>query len=100
MSQSSAVPSSSPSSPRTGALPGPSGSGPHAAPPRPLLDYHAASTVLGVSIRTIYELVQTGNLRAVRVLRRVRFDPSDLEQFIANAKSVRRSAAREEVKRG
>lgn len=56
-----------------------------------LLTYKGAGDVLGVSDRTVYQLVRDGELRAVRFGRSVRIDPRDLESFIARAKHFRDS---------
>jgi excisionase family DNA binding protein len=44
--------------------------------------------VLGVTPRTVWTLVQTGTLPAVRFGRSVRIDPADLRRFIDRAKSA------------
>lgn len=56
---------------------------------RPLLDSAAAARLLGVSARTIRTLIKTGELRPVRVRRRVLLDPQDLERFIDSARRGR-----------
>ena len=60
-----------------------------------LLTYKQAADVLGVTERTIFTLAKTGELRAVRFGRSVRFDPSDLCEFIDKAK---RSSGEERVR--
>ncbi len=51
-----------------------------------LLTYPQASEILGITERTLWTLVKAGKLKAVRFGRSVRIDPSDLEQFIEDAK--------------
>lgn len=60
----------------------------HSAPPHidPLLTYRAAAKVLGVTERTVWTLVDRGELPAVRFGRSVRIDPADLRIFIERAK--------------
>ncbi len=57
-----------------------------AVPPQ-LLTYKDVAAVLGVSDRTVYDMVRRGDLRAVRFRRSVRIDPKDLEQFIERSKA-------------
>lgn len=52
----------------------------------PLLTYREAARVLGVTERTVWTLVNSGMLPSVRFGRSVRIDPSDLREFIENAK--------------
>jgi excisionase family DNA binding protein len=52
-----------------------------------LLTYRQAAEVLGVSERSIWTLVDKGNLAAVRFGRSVRIDPADLRAFIDRAKA-------------
>ena len=52
----------------------------------PLLKYRQAAEVLQVSDRTIFTLVKTGQLKAVRFRGTVRIDRRDLEAFIQQAK--------------
>lgn len=54
----------------------------------PLLTYREAATVLGVTPRTVWTLVQAGTLPAVRFGRSVRIDPTDLRRFIDRAKGT------------
>jgi excisionase family DNA binding protein len=54
----------------------------------PLFTYREAATVLGVTPRTVWTLVQAGTLPAVRFGRSVRIDPADLRRFIDRAKGV------------
>ncbi len=54
----------------------------------PLLTYREAATVLGVTPRTVWTLVQAGTLPAVRFGRSVRIDPADLRRFIDRAKQA------------
>jgi excisionase family DNA binding protein len=54
------------------------------AVPAPLLvDRMTAARMLGVSYKTIQRLVDDGDLRPVRVRRRVRYAMAELERFIA-----------------
>jgi excisionase family DNA binding protein len=55
--------------------------------PRPLLNDRQAAEILGVSIRTLPNLVKRQGLRQVRLGRSVRYDPSDLEAFIQAQKA-------------
>ena len=52
----------------------------------PLLNYKQAGDLLGVTDRTVWKLVNPGQLPAVRVGRSVRIDPRDLRRFIEQAK--------------
>ncbi|MAG17649.1 MAG: hypothetical protein CMJ21_06220 [Phycisphaerae bacterium] len=52
-----------------------------------LLTYQETGKLLGVSDRTIWQLVKDGKLRAVRFGRSVRIDPADLRGFIDRAKA-------------
>ncbi|MEE9128548.1 MAG: helix-turn-helix domain-containing protein [Phycisphaerales bacterium] len=51
-----------------------------------LLTYDQAGKMLGVSGRTVWTLVDRGELPAVRFGRSVRIDPADLRTFIERAK--------------
>lgn len=51
-----------------------------------LLTYREAGDRLGVSDRTIWQLVNDGKLPAVKFGRSVRIDPADLRAFIEQAK--------------
>ncbi len=51
-----------------------------------LLTYDQAGKMLGVSGRTVWTLVDRGDLPAVRFGRSVRIDPVDLRRFIERAK--------------
>ena len=51
-----------------------------------LLTYEEAGKMLGVSGRTMWTLVDRGELPAVRFGRSVRIDPADLRAFIEQAK--------------
>jgi excisionase family DNA binding protein len=59
----------------------------HGTVVKPLLTYREVAEVLGVTDRTVWELVRKGELRNVRVGRSVRIDPADLKQFIEDSKS-------------
>lgn len=52
----------------------------------PLLTYRGAAAVLGVTDRTVWKLVDQGDLPAVRFGRSVRIDPADLRAFVESAK--------------
>ena len=52
-----------------------------------LMTYQEAAKVLGITDRTLWELVRKGEIRNVRVGRSVRIDPADLRQFIEDSKS-------------
>jgi predicted DNA-binding transcriptional regulator AlpA len=54
-----------------------------------LLNKKGASQVLGVSITTLDLLRKTKGLRSVKIGWLVRFDPKDLQEFIARHKSRR-----------
>jgi putative molybdopterin biosynthesis protein len=51
--------------------------------PRPPLRPHDAAEMLSVSRKTVYRLIERGELRAVHVGRAIRIDPSDLAQFLS-----------------
>ena len=51
-----------------------------------LLTYEAAGKILGVSDRTVWQLVKDRRLPAVRFRKSVRIDPADLRMFIDEAK--------------
>jgi len=53
----------------------------------PLLTYRQVAELLGVTDRTVWELVRKGELKKVQVGRSVRVDPVDLRQFIEDSKS-------------
>jgi excisionase family DNA binding protein len=55
------------------------------APPKLLLTPREAAKTLSLSTRTLYNLRQTGELRAVQVGRSVRFSVDDLKSWIAGA---------------
>jgi len=59
----------------------------HGTEVKPLLTYREVAEVLGVTDRTVWELVRKGELRNVKVGRSVRIDPADLRQFIEDSKS-------------
>jgi excisionase family DNA binding protein len=58
-----------------------------------LLSYKQAGTLLGVTERTVWTLVDDGELPAVRFGRSVRIDPADLRAFIDRAKSAQNDEA-------
>ena len=51
-----------------------------------LLTYREMAKLLGVTERTVFTLVKTGELRAVRFRRSVRFDPADVRELIDRSK--------------
>ena len=53
-----------------------------------LLTYDQAGKMLGVSGRTVWTLVNRGELPAVRFRRSVRIDPADLRAFIDRSKRL------------
>lgn len=53
---------------------------------QPLLTYEEAGGILGVTGRTIWNMVDRGDLPAVRIGRSVRIDPIDLHAFIERSK--------------
>jgi excisionase family DNA binding protein len=53
----------------------------------PLLTYKQAAKLLQVSDRTVFTLVKTGQLKAVRFGHTVRIDRRDLDDFIQQAKN-------------
>lgn len=58
-----------------------------------LLTYDQAGKILGVSGRTVWSLVDHGDLPAVRFGRSVRITPADLRRFIERAR-IGREASR------
>ena len=63
-----------------------------AASPR-LLSYKEAGQILGVTGRTVWNMVDRGDLPAVRFGGNVRIDPADLDSFINEAWKTRRSGS-------
>lgn len=55
--------------------------------PESLLTYREAARLLGVTARTVWTLVDRGELPVVRFGRSVRIDPTDLRAFITHAKA-------------
>jgi excisionase family DNA binding protein len=55
-------------------------------PRQGLLSYREAAKYLGVTERTLWTLVNSGDLPAVRFRRTVRIDPADLRMFIEKSK--------------
>lgn len=53
-----------------------------------LLTYKDAAKVLGVSERTVWQLVRDGKLVHVKLGRVVRIDPADLQILIQRSKSA------------
>ena len=60
---------------------------PKLSPLEPLIDKRTTAARLGVSVRTVENLVADGKLRAVKINTAVRFDPADVQSFIEMAKS-------------
>lgn len=58
----------------------------HASIVEPLLDSRTTAKILGVCEKTVSNLVKRGKLIAVRLERRVMFDPSDVRAFIDRQK--------------
>ena len=50
----------------------------------PLLSVRAAADLLNVSPRTVYALVERGELPAIRVGGQIRFVPNTLEEWLRN----------------
>jgi len=57
-------------------------------PVEKLMTYREAARVLNVTHRTLWSLVDRGELPAVRFGRSVRIDPADLRAFIDAAKTT------------
>ena len=57
-----------------------------------LLTYAEAGKLLGVSDRTVWQLVDDGELLAVRFRGSVRIDPADFRAFIERAKGREKRA--------
>lgn len=53
-----------------------------------LLSYKQAGALLGVTERTVWTLVNDGELPAVRFGRSVRIDPADLRTYIDRCKTT------------
>lgn len=58
-----------------------------------LLSYREVADILGLTDRTVWELVRKGELQNVRVGRSVRVDPADLRRYIDLSKPVSREQA-------
>ena len=56
------------------------------APPK-LLSARDAAKLLGVSERTLWSMTHRGEIAAVRIGRRVLYDPQDLSRWIAGSKT-------------
>ncbi len=65
-----------------------------------LLTYREAGKRLGVTERTVWSLVDRGELPAVRFGRSVRIDLADLRTFIDRAKQLAAPATGEEAAHG
>ncbi len=61
-----------------------------------LLTYDQAGKLLGVTGRTVWTLVERGDLPAVRFGHSVRIDPADLRTFIDRSKRTRVASTAEE----
>jgi excisionase family DNA binding protein len=48
----------------------------------PVLTVNQAASVLGIGRVTVYRLLRAGDLDAVRVGKRLRFRPEDLEEYL------------------
>lgn len=48
-----------------------------------LLDAAEVSKILGVPTKSVYQIVSDGHLPSVRIGRRIRFRPTDVQAFIA-----------------
>ncbi len=59
-----------------------------------LLSYREAGKLLGVTERTVWTLVNDGELPAVRFGRSVRIDPADLRAFIDQSKTAASTGGR------
>lgn len=76
---------------------------PTSEPPCLLLDAKRAAKALSVSPRTLWTLTKGGQIPAVRLGRRVLYDPEDLQAFIARHKHparIHKGATRAELSRG
>jgi excisionase family DNA binding protein len=51
-------------------------------PVRPLLSLNEVARVLGINRSTMYSLLRTGELEAIRVGKRKKFRPEHLEAFL------------------
>jgi len=63
-----------------------------------LLNRKQAAEALSVSIRTLDELLSTGDLPAVRIGRSIRFRPSSLDYFIEARETRQKSRSNRKVK--
>lgn len=57
----------------------------------PLLDLHAVAARVNAGESTIRRWAREGKIPVVRLGRRLRFDPRDVEQFIADHRAERRA---------
>lgn len=60
------------------------------APIPHLIDAKAAAIALGIGARKLWALTDCGELASIRIGNRVRYDPRDLEDFIARNRRERR----------
>jgi excisionase family DNA binding protein len=54
---------------------------------QPLLSVREAARLLSISVRTVYALVERGELPAVRIGDQIRFVPSVLETWLADQRT-------------
>lgn len=52
-----------------------------------LLDVRTTSATLGISERSLWSLTKEKRIRAVRIGRRVLYDPTDIQNFIQSRKT-------------
>jgi excisionase family DNA binding protein len=64
-----------------------------------LLTTEQAAMNLGVSVRTVKNLMSDGKLSYVKIGRLTRIDPTDIEIFIARNRRKRRSPRRVQIQR-
>lgn len=65
----------------------------------PLLNRKESGTILGVSLRTVDELISTGDLPVVRLGRAVRIRPSALD-YLIEARETRTNPRKQSKKGG
>jgi excisionase family DNA binding protein len=56
--------------------------------PRPLLTVEAVAEILGCRPRTVVKLRATGQLTAIKVGELLRFEPSEVERYIASRRQT------------
>lgn len=52
----------------------------------PLYDVKDVASLLGVSVSTVRRLVRAGEVPAMRIRRQLRFDPRDIEAYLARSR--------------